>query len=188
MTERKMDELERHKFIRAFVAGHDWLRFKETWFTSFPSERDEAEDEANKRFDAMLEAAPSEQKAAPGLAPAAAPGVTLSEEQIEDWLSGKFSMSSQALADQALAAIRLKARVAELETDLKWEEDEAAHFQKLYEAVERELAKAQVIISAHLADVKMFKDKTLELHAQLRAAQEELAAIKALSGLAKNTP
>lgn len=48
-------ELARHKFIQAFVAGHDWLRWRDTGFVSFPSERDEAEAEANRQFDAAIE-------------------------------------------------------------------------------------------------------------------------------------
>lgn len=61
-------ELERDKFIRAFVAGHDWLRWINTGFTSFPSERDVAELEANKRFDSMIIATPI---ASPSVAPKA---------------------------------------------------------------------------------------------------------------------
>lgn len=36
--------------INAFVMGADWMRYELTKFTAFPSERDEAEEEAKKRY------------------------------------------------------------------------------------------------------------------------------------------
>jgi len=51
-------EVRRHEFIRAFVRGARHERYSMTGATQFASERDIAEAEAEKEFEAMLKAAP----------------------------------------------------------------------------------------------------------------------------------